>query len=216
MSLAQLANAESPSLRRLTASFEDLHNDDDESNLKFQRSGRQDAVSGVEKSIWKTLLGDTEVPKVAIPRAKRKRARSVTAGLHFTPPTSQSDHIPSSMDIISLGMLQTEASGYVDILQLGEPAPGSWDVRPLTPGAEADNGSGERCHQAEGPTLKISDTFLCASLSIPDTDDGLQTAQGGLHGWETRCRDMEPVDTGCQLFHDGEDTLIMGAHRTMR
>jgi hypothetical protein len=27
---------------------------------------------------------------------------------------------------------------------------------------------------------------------------------------------MEPVDTGCQLLHDGEDTLIMGAHRTMR
>lgn len=67
-------------------------------------------------------------------------------GLYFILLMSQLDYILSLMDIISLGMLQMEVFGYVDILQLGEFVLGFWDVRFFILGVEVDNGLGEWCY----------------------------------------------------------------------
>lgn len=159
MSLCRMVHAESPSLRSLAASFTDLHVDDKDLHEDPQIIRSDYAVAGIEKSIWKTLLGNTEAPGV-VTRTKRKREASHCESEQMTLPPSHTSDTQNILEVMSAGILQVEQWEHGDILQLGEAARGSSGGSSLTPSA-ATNAVVRRENQDVGSeTLFISDFFL--------------------------------------------------------
>jgi hypothetical protein len=113
-----MADAESPSLRKLVASFERLHAHE---VGDLNQGGRDDSASGIEISIWRTLLAQTEVARIVFPRTKRKRSNSTGEQL-FTPPPSQPGQSIGRMKICGSRSVSEKSSEVINILQMSEEA----------------------------------------------------------------------------------------------
>ena len=156
-SMARMRDAQSPSLRRLAASFDNMLLSDCEEG--FQRSRGSRISLAIENSVWRTLIAHTAIPKVAGKAPTKRKRRSK---LQEPVGTSQSD-LDHNLLSIRPDVMRLEYSGQHNTLEYGdEGTQGPWNVRSLapcdeTPGSWADRSGQESTARLGGAPL---DTWL--------------------------------------------------------
>lgn len=175
---------------------------------------RTDAVSGIEKSVWKTLLANTTVPKpTATTQAKRKRTESGSIEQQATPPASQSDGISSPMEIFSPDMMLLEDCERGQILEIEDGVDGPWEE--LSPTLDLSS----EALGVKGEELVEDDTMFEKDQTIMMLDDGFAQVctdelveSGALttfghEGWHVDFGVLESVEDGGHILEDERKTL---------